>query len=169
MKTEETDTISELSFKDYKYLEICVALAEDALNAGDEPFGSILVNAKNEIIATARNKVNAENVLSHPEIELAYWALENLSTEERKSTTMYTTGEHCPMCAAAHGWAEIGPLVYLSSAEQLGEWLQEFGANEAPIHFVASREIIKHIDIKGPGSGVVLEAIKALHKRYNSE
>jgi len=25
---------------------------------------------------------------------------------------MYTSGEHCPMCAAAHGWVGIGKLVY---------------------------------------------------------
>ena len=32
---------------DLKHLEHCLALAKEAFDAGDEPFGSILVNRKN--------------------------------------------------------------------------------------------------------------------------
>lgn len=162
------DSNPEITDTDYKHLENCVKLAEEALLAGDAPFGSILVNANNEVIATARNKANSLNVLSHPEIELAHWAAEHLTPDDRKQTTMYTSGEHCPMCSAAHGWVGIGKLVYLSSANQLVEWLKEFGAPESPIHFVPSRDIIKDCDIKGPGSGDLLEAIKGFQKRYHS-
>ena len=158
----------DLTPNDYEHLKECVALAQEALIAGDSPFGSILVNANNEVIARARNKVNTVNILSHPEIELAHWAIENLSAAERAQTTMYTSGEHCPMCAGAHSWVGIGKLVFLSSAQQLAEWSKEFGAKEAPIHFIPSREIIKGCNIKGPGKGQLLEDIKALHKRNNS-
>ena len=159
---------TDLTPNDYEHLKECVDLAREALNAGDSPFGSILVNSNNEVIARARNKVNTVNILSHPEIELAHWAIENLSAEERQQTTMYTSGEHCPMCAGAHTWVALGGLVYLSSAQQLCEWLKEFGAKEAPIHFVPSCEIIKGCVIKGPGKGQLLEDIKALHKRNNT-
>src|SRR5690625_393365 len=114
-----------LSDNDLKHLKHCLRLAEASLNAGDKPFGSILVNANNEVIAEARNRVNEKTELAHPEYELAAWAAENLTADERAKTTMYTTGEHCPMCAAAHGWVGLGPIVYLSSAKQLGEWLEE--------------------------------------------
>jgi tRNA(Arg) A34 adenosine deaminase TadA len=158
---------AELTEKDLKYLKQCLILAEDALMAGDEPFGSILVNQRDEVIATARNRVNEINVLAHPEIELAKWAAENLSEEERKNTTMYTSGEHCPMCATAHGWVKIGGLVYLHSSHQLGEWLKEFGVKEAPITFIPVEDLIKDADIKGPAKGDLLEDIKQLHKRYH--
>lgn len=64
-------TSNELNDTDLKHLEHCLGLAEEALKAGDEPFGSILVNANNEVIAEARNQVNEINNLAHPEIELA--------------------------------------------------------------------------------------------------
>lgn len=159
---------TDLTPNDYGHLKECVALAREALNAGDSPFGSILVNADNEVIARARNKVNTVNVLCHPEIELAHWAIENLSVDERAHATMYTSGEHCPMCAGAHSWVGIGKLVFLSSAEQLGDWLKEYGAKEAPIHFVPSHKIIKSSFIKGPGKGSLLDEIKDLHNRYHS-
>lgn len=156
-----------LTKKDLSHLEHCLVLAQKALKAGDEPFGSTLVNAENKVIAEARNRVNEKTVLAHPEIELAHWAAENLTAEERKNTTMYTTGEHCPMCAAAHGWVGIGKLVYLSSGAQLNAWLEEFGAAPAPIQFIPVQEIIKKIEIRGPATGELLEKIKALHKRYH--
>jgi tRNA(Arg) A34 adenosine deaminase TadA len=157
---------SNFTEKDLTHLEHCLVLAEDALEAGDQPFGSILVNAENKVIAQARNRVNTQTVLAHPEIELAHWAAENLSVKERKNTTMYTSGEHCTMCSAAHGWVGIGKLVYLSSGEQLNEWLKEFGLEPAPIKFIPSEEIIKKVEIKGPAKGRLIKEIKSLHKAY---
>lgn len=152
---------------DIEHLKHCVALAEEALKAGDEPFGSILVNEDNEVIATARNRVNEINTLSHPEIELANWAVENLSENDKNNTTMYTSGEHCPMCAAAHGWVGLGEIVYLSSAAQLGKWLEEIDAKAAPINFIPAEEIIKNTSIKGPFNGELLQEIKDLQIKYH--
>lgn len=164
----QTSTHSDAVFtaQDLTFLKRCLTLAEEALDAGDQPFGSILVNANNEIIAEARNRINEKNVLAHPEIELAEWAMEHLTLEERKQAKMYTTGEHCPMCAGAHGWAEIGSLYYLHSAKQLGTWLDELGVGAAPIAFIPSGDIMKNVIIKGPATGEMIEEIKQLHKRY---
>ena len=162
MNQEKPNKDQELTEKDYQYLRRCLELAEEAYLAGDEPFGSILVNSQGEIIAEARNRVNEINVLAHPEYELAKWAVENLSAEERKQTKMYTSGEHCPMCAGAHAWVELGELIYLSSAEQLTKWLQKEGAKESVIEFIPSKEIIKNSKIKGPGEGDLLKRIEDL-------
>lgn len=82
----------ELTEKDLNHLRRCLALAREALDAGDEPFGSILVNDKEKVVAEARNRVNELNCLAHPEIELAHWAADNLSPQERRQTRMYTGG-----------------------------------------------------------------------------
>lgn len=151
---------------DIEHLKTCLKLAEEAVKAGDKPFGSILVNSKNEVIRKARNRVNELTALAHPEYELALWAAENLSLKERKKATLYTTGEHCPMCAGAHGWAEIGNLVYLSSGEQLGEWLTEMNIPAGPVEFYPVEKIIKNVEVRGPGSGEMLQRIKALHQEF---
>ena len=153
----------QLKETDHKYLKRCLELAKESVEAGDEAFGSVLVNEAGEIIADARNRVNEKTVLAHPEIDLAYWAAENLSEEERAKTTMYTTGEHCPMCSAAHGWVGIGTLVYLSSAKQLEEWQKESDLPAAPINFLPVEDIIKNVEIRGPAEGELFEEIKKLH------
>lgn len=154
----------QLKHSDEKYLRRCLELAKEAEEAGDEAFGSVLVNVNGKIIAEARNRVYEKTILAHPELDLAYWAAENLSAEERTTTTMYTTGEHCPMCSAAHGWVGIGTLVYLSSAQQLCEWQKEFNLPAAPIHFLPVEDIIKNVEVRGPAEGELLKEIKKLHE-----
>jgi tRNA(Arg) A34 adenosine deaminase TadA len=166
MAHNHQDSDSPFTAIELKFLQYCLGLAAEALKAGDQPFGSILVNGENKIIAEARNRINEKNILAHPEIELAVWAMNHLSLEERRQTIMYTTGEHCPMCAGAHGWAEIGGLYYISSAAQLGAWLEEFGVADAPIAFIPAKDIVKNVLIKGPANGEMLDQIKQMHKRY---
>ena len=93
------------------YLRRCVELAAEALEAGDEPFGSVLVAADGAIVVEDRNRVAGGDRTRHPEFELARWAAENLSPEKRAAATVYTSGEHCPMCAAAHAGVGLGRFV----------------------------------------------------------
>ena len=160
---------NELTASDIKYLEQCLDLAKEAVEAGDKPFGSILVNQQGSVIAEARNRVNELSPLAHPEFELADWAAKNLPTSERKQTTMYTTGEHCPMCSAAHAWVGLGTIVYLSSAKQLHEWLKELNAPASPIRFYPVEEIIPDVEVRGPATGELLQRIKELHGIYYGE
>jgi len=44
------------------------------LEAGDEPFGSILVAANGEVFAEDRNYVSGGDHKQHPEFALARWA-----------------------------------------------------------------------------------------------
>ena len=158
-----------LSETDLQYLRQCLALAEEAVQAGDEPFGSLLVSEKGAVLAQARNRVNELNSLAHPEIELAHWAADYLLPAERARTTLYTSGEHCPMCAAAHGWVGLGRIVYLSSAEQLTQWLAEAGAPAAPIQFMPVQDLIPGVVVGGPADGELLRAIKELQLVYHAK
>jgi tRNA(Arg) A34 adenosine deaminase TadA len=96
---------------DSRHLQRCVELAEEALEVGDEPFGSVLVSGNGEVLIEDHNHVAGGDATRHPEFFLARWAAENLPAEERSRATVYTSGEHCPMCAAAHGWVGLGRIV----------------------------------------------------------
>src|SRR5690606_16162051 len=110
---------------DLFYLRRCVELAEIALGKGDEPFGSILVSAEGELLFEDHNHVAGGDHTQHPEFAIARWAANNMTPEQRSVATVYTSGEHCPMCAAAHGWVGLGRIVYASSSDQLAHWLNE--------------------------------------------
>ncbi|MCA1570213.1 MAG: nucleoside deaminase [Chloroflexi bacterium] len=104
---------------DLRHLQRCVELATEALEAGDEPFGSVLVAADGSVLAEDHNRVAGGDRTRHPELELARWAAANMTLQERASATIFTSGEHCPMCAAAHGWVGLGRIYFVSSSEQL--------------------------------------------------
>jgi len=133
-----------------QHLQRCIELAAEALEAGDQPFGSVLVGADGSVLAEDRNRVNSVDATYHPEIELARWAARNLCAAERAETTMYTSGEHCPMCAGAHGCAGLGRIVYASSAEQLAAWRQELGIDRGGAQPLRIQDIVPHVPVDGP-------------------
>ncbi|MCC5949203.1 MAG: nucleoside deaminase [Nitriliruptoraceae bacterium] len=105
---------------DVEHLRRCVALAERAGKQGDQPFGSVLVAGDGEVLQEASNTVRTDaDITAHPELKLARWAARHLGARERSAATMFTSGEHCPMCATAHAYAGIGRLVFAFSSEQL--------------------------------------------------
>lgn len=85
-----------------RYLRRCVELAAEALAAGDEPFGSVLVAGDGTVLAEDHNRVASGDRTRHPEFEPARWSAARLTPEERAAATVYTSGERCPMCATAH-------------------------------------------------------------------
>lgn len=135
---------------DLKHLRRCIELAEIALEKGDEPFGSVLVSAEGEVLAEDHNHVAGGDHTQHPEFALARWAANNMAPEERAGATVYTSGEHCPMCSAAHGWAGLGRIVYASSSRQLQEWMQELGAKAGRVRSLPIEEVIRDTQVDGP-------------------
>ena len=97
--------------QDLVHLARCVALAEEALGQGHAPFGSILVDSEGHVLFEDRNRDTGLFGTRHPELAIAQWAEANIPRPLRGVLTVYTSGEHCPMCAAAHAWAGLGRIV----------------------------------------------------------
>lgn len=152
--------------KDLKHLRRCIELAKAALDAGDEPFGSILVSADGEVLMEDHNHVAGGDHTQHPEFAIARWAAQNMTEAERQGATVYTSGEHCPMCAAAHGWAGLGRIVYASSSAQLTEWLRELGVAESRVRPLAIQEVIRDTVVDGPVPELA-EHVRELHRKLH--
>ncbi len=149
---------------DLGHLRRCVELAAAALEAGDEPFGSVLVNARGVVLREERNRVGGGDATQHPEFALARWSTEHLSPDERAGATVYTSGEHCPMCAAAHAWVGLGRIVYASSSEQLTEWTSALGHPAPPVAPLPIRAVAPAVVTDGP-SVVLAPLMRELHSR----
>lgn len=134
---------------DRKFLARAVELAREALGDGDEPFGSVLVLEGEELFAD-RNRVSGGDNTRHPEFEIARWAAENLSPDQRKKAVVYTSGEHCPMCSAAHAWVGLGPIYYASSSKQLVDWFAEWGIPPGPVETLPINQVATGIEAIGP-------------------
>jgi len=150
---------------DLKHLRRCIELARAALQAGDEPFGSVLVSSDGDVLAEDHNHVAGGDHTQHPEFALARWAASNMTLEERGKATVYTSGEHCPMCAAAHGWVGLGRIVYASSSAQLVQWLDELGVAAPRVRALPIQDVIRDTVIDGPVPELADE-VRQLHHQF---
>ena len=146
------------------HLRRCVDLAASALAAGDEPFGSVLVDGEGAVRFEGTNRVADGDATAHPELDIARWALANLTVEQRAASTVYTSGEHCAMCAGAHGWAGLGPIVFVASAAMLDSWRREWGAPQAPVAALPINLVAPGVEVRGPVDELV-PRIRYLHFR----
>ncbi|CAH0030217.1 unnamed protein product [Clonostachys rhizophaga] len=158
-----------------EYLRQAIALAREALEAGDDPFGSVLVDpATDSVLQSDRNRTvtGAKDLSSseagkpdptlHPEFTLARWAQLNLTAEQRARAVVYTSGEHCAMCAAAHAYCGLGRIVYATSTEQYGQWKEENGVTGGKVAPLSIREIAPGVEVEGPVLELADE-VRALH------
>ncbi len=151
---------------DIRLLRRCVEIAEEALDAGDEPFGSLLADGEGRVVREDRNRVAGGDRTQHPEFELARWAASNMTPAERARATVYTSGEHCPMCAAAHGWVGLGRIVFASSSEQLVRWLSDLGLGPAPVSALPINAVAPRVIVEGPVPELA-EQVRKLHYRFH--
>lgn len=68
------------------------------------------------------------------------------------------------MCAAAHGWAGLGRIVYASSSTQLAAWVvQEQHMNASPIAPLPVQDVVPDIIVDGPDEELSDE-VRRLHR-----
>lgn len=158
------DETPELTVDDLAHLRRCVELAREALAEGDDPFGSVLVDPHGTVLHEDRNRTAGGDQTRHPELELARWAAAHVAPEVRQACTVYTSGEHCPMCAAGHAWVGLGRIVYAASAAQLMTWRHDWGLMEGPVAPLPINAVAPGITVSGPAPELA-EELRALHQQ----
>jgi tRNA(Arg) A34 adenosine deaminase TadA len=89
-----------------------------------------------------------------------------MTAADRAGATVFTSGEHCPMCAAAHAWVGLGRIVYVSSSEQLTAWLAELGVPpSSPVRALAIRDVAPGLTVLGPVPELD-QQVRELHRRF---
>jgi len=90
-----------------------LALEEAAL--GDFPFGAVIVR-DGEVLARGRNLGKQEqDPTAHGEMVAIRRFLAEYGPDKLKGTTLYTSGESCPMCMGAIVWCGISRVVFGAS------------------------------------------------------
>jgi tRNA(Arg) A34 adenosine deaminase TadA len=155
-----------LSEQDLVHLRRCLDLARAALEAGDEPFGSVLVDGDGVVRHEDRNRTAGGDQTRHPEFELARWSTGALSPAQRARATVYSSGEHCPMCSAAHAWVGLGRIVYAGSSEQYSGWRAEAGVTDPPaVSPLPVQAVAPSVAVDGPAPELAAE-LRDLHLRH---
>ena len=116
---------------DSRFMLRAIALANEALAAGEVPVGALVVK-DGKIIGEGRNaREEKMSALSHAEIEAIEAANRTVGDWRLDGATLYVTLEPCLMCAGAIAAARIDEVV--------------FGAYDTEKGFISSRADINSI------------------------
>jgi len=139
---------------DRQWLERAMALAREAKAAGDEPYGAVLVDGDGTFLAEARNTQHStKDVTAHAETNLVRALGDRYDRDRLAGSTLYASGEPCPMCAAAIHAAGIGRIVFGVAGERLRAEKRQRGIGDVGVA-LASREVLargsRPVEVVGP-------------------
>ncbi|MGP9812381.1 nucleoside deaminase [Rhodopseudomonas sp. NSM] len=110
------------------FMDLALAAAETAGQAGEVPIGCVIVRA-NEVIASAGNRTLTDrDPTAHAELLAIREAARKLGSERLPDCDLYVTLEPCTMCAGAISFARIRRL-YFAAFDPKG------GAVESGVRF----------------------------------
>ena len=96
------------------FMELAKKNAEIGVSKNEGgPFGAVIVDENNNIIATGNNKVLLQNdPTAHAEIVSIRATCKKLNTYDLTGMTIYTSCEPCPMCLSAIIWSNISTVYF---------------------------------------------------------
>lgn len=98
---------------DHYYLRLAIAQSRIACRRGDKPYGAVLVSADGRVVHESRNtQVSEHDITGHAELNLLREASRALGTAALVGSTVYASGEPCPMCAGAIYWSGAVRVVF---------------------------------------------------------
>ncbi|MDP8214171.1 MAG: nucleoside deaminase [Candidatus Euphemobacter frigidus] len=111
--------------EDEKFIRLAFEQARKAVEAGNEPFGAVLVK-DGEVVAFGQNKINTESDPTyHAETGLIRDYCHEAKVTDLSDYTLYTSCEPCVMCASCMVWSKLGRMVYSITGHQLLEIVGE--------------------------------------------
>ncbi len=137
-------------------------------NPATNPSGRSWSPGDGSVLFEDHNRVSGGDATRHPEFAIARFAAENLTPADRAAATCYTSGEHCPMCSAAHAWVGLGRIVYASSSEQLTAWMTEMGVDPGPVEPLPIQQVAPGIPVDGPDDELSAQ-VRQLHRRLHRD
>ncbi len=147
---------------DAQFLEIALAQAREAAEAGEVPVGAVVVK-DGQVIATGRNApIGACDPTAHAEINALRQAAKRLGNYRLDGCDLYVTLEPCAMCVGAILNSRIRRVVYAAPEPKTGaagsvlnlfdtvlnhqtqsQYATELGAN-CSISMLASRQLLQN-------------------------
>lgn len=151
---------------DDTYLRLAFMAAQRARQAGNHPFGAVLVDSAGNVLVEAENTaLTTGDFTGHAEMNLIREALERYGAPRLAAGTAYTSAEPCAMCAGAFYWAGVRRVVFGLSGNSVRELTGVKPTN--PSLRVSCRDILSRGTPEIPVSGPNLEdEARVVHEGY---
>ncbi len=105
--------------QDATCLRHAIEASQQALDAGNMPFGASLVKDGRLLWVAQNSQRTTADCTGHAEVVLIREARAALGAEATQGATVYASGEPCAMCAGAMFWAGIRRVVYAATTPDI--------------------------------------------------
>lgn len=146
-------------------MNIAIQEAKKGVESGHGgPFGAVIIDNKNKIIAKAHNMVLITNdPTAHAEIVCIREASKKLSTFNLSNCKIFSTCEPCPMCFGAIHWAKIPLCIYAATAKDA----KNFGFDDDFIYdAIRKKTTEKKVKMVREKNDSILDIMKLNYKLY---
>jgi len=135
-----------MNTQDELFIRQAITLANQARQAGERPFGAILV-INGMVVAEAQDQCRILNdPTAHAEIRLISSYCQKNGLFDLTGATIYTCAEPCVMCSGAIKWASISRVVFSVSQAMLQN---SSGGRLKPTCYEIVNTGRRHIDVDG--------------------
>ncbi|MDO4768909.1 MAG: tRNA adenosine(34) deaminase TadA [Brachymonas sp.] len=108
-------------FDDAHYLQLALAQAQLAAQAGEVPVGAVVVSATGQVLGQGHNRTLSDHDPSaHAEIQALRAAAQTTTNHRLEGCTLYVTLEPCAMCSGALLHARLARVVYAVADPKTG-------------------------------------------------
>jgi tRNA(Arg) A34 adenosine deaminase TadA len=151
---------------DLEHLRTAIAIAWQAREHGNHPFGALLVDENSQVLLQAENTVvTGRDCTGHAETNLMRLASQHFSPEKLVTCTLYTSTEPCAMCAGAIHWGNVRRVVYALGEQDLYDLI-----GPSPDHLLLPcRDVFarsqRQVEVIGPASELDAQA-RAVHEGF---
>ena len=137
---------------DEQHLLAAIELSRSARGRGNQPFGSLLVDADGNVVLEAENTtVTDQDLAGHAELNLMRDAARRFGRDFLAGCTLYASTEPCAMCAGAIYWGNVRRVVFALSTER---FLATFAHPDEPGLMLPCRDVFARgghpVDVVGP-------------------
>ena len=102
------------------FMQRAFAARDEAVRAGDQPYGAVLVK-DGRIIGWGPSRVVVDgDPTAHAEIQAVRDAARRLGTRDLSGCVIYATSRPCAMCEAALFWAHVHKMVHGAALADAG-------------------------------------------------
>lgn len=155
-----------LGATDEAHLRRAIELAASAREAGNHPFGALIVDAAGTTVIEAENTVvTRRDITGHAELNVVRAASIELGDAALRGATLYTSTEPCAMCAGAVYWSGIDRVVYALGSDTLAALVEDLP--EDSTLRLACREVFarggRRVEVTGPH---LVEQASAVHAGF---
>lgn len=103
-----------------KFMAHAVEMKRQALAAGDQPYGAVVVKG-DEVVGDGPSRVvTAQDPTAHAEMEAIRDACRRLGTRNLSGCVIYATSRPCRMCETGAHWAGVSKVIYGSGTTDAG-------------------------------------------------